>query len=67
MSFMLLPKVIKVSDNKKCRTTHMPPDLDLSPSDSKINRGHLLVMTNQHVKYEDFVVYSIQDNQRKPF
>ena len=40
---------------------------DLWPTDPKINRGHLLVMTNLHVKYEAFVIYSFQDNQRKPF
>ena len=45
--------------NEKCRTTHMPPDLDLRPSDPKINRGHLLAMTNQHVKYEDSVINGI--------
>jgi hypothetical protein len=27
--------------------------LDLWPSDLKINRGHLLIMTNLHTKYED--------------
>ena len=45
--------------NKKCHTTHMPPDLDLCPSDPKINRGHLLVMINLHVKYEDSVMNGI--------
>jgi hypothetical protein len=44
-----------------------PCDLDLWPSDPKINRGHLLVMTNQYVKYEDFVMHSFQDNKRTPF
>ena len=39
-------------------------DLVIHP---KINKAHLLVMTNLYVKYEDFVIYSIQDNQRKPF
>ena len=34
-------------------------DLELWPSDPK--------MTNQHVKYEDFVMNSFQDNQQKPF
>jgi hypothetical protein len=43
-----------------------PCQLDLWPSDSKINRGHLLVMNNQHVKYKDFVINSFQDNERKP-
>ena len=38
--------------NKKCRTTNIPPDLDIWRSDPKINRGHLLVMTNLNVKYE---------------
>ena len=45
--------------NKKCRTTHMPPDLDLCPNDPKINRGHLLVITNLNVKYEDSVMNGI--------
>ena len=34
-------------------------DLDLCPCDPKINRGHLLVMTNLHVKYEDAVINGI--------
>jgi hypothetical protein len=33
----------------------------------KINRVHLLVMINQYVKYENFVMNTFQDNQRKPF
>ena len=28
-------------------------DLDLWPSGLKINRGHLILMTNLHAKYED--------------
>ena len=28
-------------------------DLDLSPRNPKLNRGHLLVMTNNHAKLED--------------
>jgi hypothetical protein len=34
---------------------------DLWPSDPKINKGHLLVMTDQYVKYKNFVktVYKI--------
>ena len=36
-----------------------PSDLDLWHSDPKINRGHLLVMTNLHVKYEDSVINGI--------
>ena len=31
-------------------------DLDLRSSDPKINRCHLLVMANLHVKYEDCVI-----------
>jgi hypothetical protein len=27
--------------------------------------GNLLVMTNHYVKYEDYVINSYQDNQRK--
>ena len=56
----------KQNNNKKCLTTHMPPDLDLWPTDPKINRGHLLVIINQHIKYEDSVMKGIQNNQRKP-
>jgi hypothetical protein len=44
-----------------------PCDLDLWPSDPKINRVHLLVVTNQYVKYMDFVIITFQDNQQKPF
>lgn len=32
-------------------------DLNLWPSDLKVNRGHLLIMTNLHVKYEDCSLY----------
>jgi hypothetical protein len=31
--------------------------------DPKINRGDLLVMTNQYVKYEDFVINTNQDDK----
>jgi hypothetical protein len=31
--------------------------------DPKINRGHLLVMTDQYIKYDDFVINSNQDNK----
>jgi hypothetical protein len=30
-----------------------PCDLDLWPGDLKIIRGHLLIMTSLHAKYED--------------
>ena len=36
-------------------------DLDLGPSEPKINRGHLLVMTNLQVKYEGSVINGFQD------
>ena len=39
---------------------------DIWLSEPKINRGHLLIMTNLHVKYEDIVINDFQDNQRKP-
>ena len=43
----------------------MPPlTLTFEP---KINRDHLLVMTNQHVKYKHSVMNGIKDNQRKSF
>jgi hypothetical protein len=32
-----------------------PCDLDLWPSDLKINRCLLLIMTNLHAKYEDWI------------
>jgi hypothetical protein len=35
--------------------------LTIDIATSKINKGHLLVMTNQYVKYEDFVINSFQD------
>ena len=44
--------------------TYAPLTLTFDP---KINSGHLLVMSNLHVKYEDSVMNSIEDNQRKPF
>jgi hypothetical protein len=28
--------------------------------------GHVLVTANQYVKYEDFVITSLEDNKRKP-
>ena len=39
--------------------TYAPPDLDLWPSEPNINRGHILVMINLHVKYEVFVMNGI--------
>ena len=42
-------------------------DLDLWPIDTKMNRGHLLVMTNLHVKNDDFVVNGFQENQKNHF
>jgi hypothetical protein len=35
--------------------------------DPKINSGQLLVMTDQDVEYEVFVINSDQDNEQKPF
>jgi hypothetical protein len=32
-------------------------------SDTNNNKGHLLVMTNQYVKYEDFVINNFQNNK----
>ena len=34
----------------------------LWPSDPKINTGHLLVMSNLQVKYEEFVINGFQDH-----
>ena len=42
-------------------------DLDLKPYESKINRGHVLIKTNQHVKYDSTVTNSSQENEWKPF
>jgi hypothetical protein len=44
-----------------------PCDFDLWPSDLKINRGHLLIMTNLHVKYEDCGSKESQGIGRKSF
>jgi hypothetical protein len=41
--------------------------LDLWPGDRKITRDYLLVMKNQYVKYEDFVIKNNQDNERKSY
>jgi hypothetical protein len=47
-----------------------PCDLDLWPSDLKINRGHLQIMTNLHAKYEDcvskesYVIWRTRKNRR---
>ena len=35
--------------------TSDPCDLDLKPSKSKINRGHALTKTNQHVEHNSSV------------
>jgi hypothetical protein len=35
--------------------------------DPKIKWGHLLIMTNQYVKYEDLVMHSNQDNKLKTY
>ena len=32
-----------------------------------INRGHVFTKTNQHVKYESFVINKFQDNKQKPW
>ena len=40
-------------------------DLDLKPSDHKINRGHLLVKSKLQVIYEDLVINGFQENQWK--
>jgi hypothetical protein len=41
-------------------------DIGLYPSYLKINRGHQIDMTNQYVKYEEFVIDSFQDDKPKP-
>ena len=35
--------------------------------DLVINRGHLLVMTNHLVKYENLMINKFQENEWKPF
>ena len=37
-------------------------DLNLWPSDPKINRCHLILLTILYMKYEDFVINGFQDN-----
>ena len=36
-------------------------DLDLWPTEPKINGDHVLIETNHHVKYEDSVINGSQD------
>ena len=44
----------KCKINKKCLwNMYAPNNLDLWPRNPKVNRGHLLVMTNHHTKLED--------------
>ena len=45
---------------------HAVSDIDLKFSDPKIDRDHLLVMTNQLVKYENLMINSFQENKREP-
>ena len=40
-------------DNKKCLWNMYAPPNDLWPRNPKFNKGHLLVMTNHHTKFED--------------
>ena len=44
-----------------------PCNLELSSSELKNIRTCALTKTNQHVKYESFVINSSQDNEQKPF
>ena len=44
-----------------------PFDLDLWTSNPKIDRDHLIAITNQYVKHTDLVIKSFQDNERKQF
>ena len=45
--------------NKNC-------DLDLCPTEPKINRDHVLIETYHHVKYEGFAINGSQDIEWKP-
>ena len=50
---ILCPSVLQLLSGNKCDGCDLDHcDLDLWPSDLKINRGHLLVVTNLHIKYE---------------
>jgi hypothetical protein len=42
-----------------------PVSLNFDPSDPKINKGHLIVISNHPVKYDDFVMNTFPDGQRK--
>jgi len=52
-----------MSGNRLNKKDHC--DIDLWPSDFKINTGHVLAKTNQHLKYEIFVINKPQDNELK--
>jgi len=45
--------------------TSDPCDLEFKPSESKINIGHVLNKTNQHVKYDSSVITSSKENEWK--
>ena len=47
--------------------TNDPCDLDLLPSEFKINRGHVLIKPNQHVKYDSSIINGSQETRQKLF
>jgi hypothetical protein len=53
-------------DNQRKSFWHLRP-LWPWPSDPKMNRGHLLVMTNHYEKYEDFVMHILKKISRSHF
>ena len=80
IQFMFLPRPIskwnmkalwlidlKITSRKHFFTKVTPCDLDLWPSEPKINRVLVLTIINQYVKYESSVITSFQDNDQKPF
>jgi len=42
-------------------------DLNLWPSEHKINSGLVFTKSKQDITYENSVIYSYKDNKRKPF
>jgi len=42
-------------------------DLDLWPSEPKINKGLVLTKTNQHITYESSMINNSQENEWTPF
>ena len=43
-----------------------PPDLDLELYLLNVKKGQVFIKTNQYVKYDNSVINSYQENERKP-